>query len=103
MSDATIESVLHESRLFSTPASLAATARIGSMAAYRALAEQAEADPDRFWGDQAREHLHWFEPFHTVLNWNDPPFARWFEGGSTNLSYNCLVRHWWAPGPIKRR
>ncbi len=97
MSDATIESVLHESRLFAPPEALAATARIGSMAAYQALADQAEADPDRFWGDQAREHLHWFEPFHTVLNWRDPPFARWFEGGTTNLSYNCLDRHLEGP------
>ena len=36
---------------------------------------------------------HWFEPFHTVLDWSDAPFARWFEGGTTNLSFNCLDRH----------
>ena len=45
-----------------------------------------EADPDAFWGEQARQQLHWFEPFHTVLDWSNPPFARWFEGGTTNLS-----------------
>ena len=89
----TIESVLQEQRLFQPPAALAATARIGSMAAYQALVDQAEADPDRFWGDLARQHLHWFEPFETVLDWSNPPFARWFEGGRTNLSYNCLDRH----------
>ena len=69
---------------------LAAGAAIGSMEAYRALYARAQADPDAFWGDLARSELHWFEPFHTVLDWSDPPFARWFEGGSTNLSFTCL-------------
>jgi acetyl-CoA synthetase len=89
----TIESVLQEQRVFDPPAALAASARIGSLEAYWALAARAEADPDAFWDEQAREHLHWFEPFHTVLDWSNPPFARWFEGGRTNLSFNCLDRH----------
>ena len=89
----TIESVLQEQRSFDPPAELAAQARIGSMEAYRALAERAQSDPDGFWGDLARQELHWFEPFDTVLDWSDPPFARWFEGGTTNLSFNCLDRH----------
>lgn len=93
MSQVTIESVLQEERVFEPPAELAAGARIGSMAAYRELVERIEADPDAFWGEQAREQLHWFEPFHTVLDWSNPPFARWFEGGTTNLAYNCLDRH----------
>jgi acetyl-CoA synthetase len=93
----TIESVLQEDRLFAPPAELAAGARIGSMEAYRALCAQAEADPEGFWGDLAREQLHWFEPFHTVLDWSNPPFAKWFEGGTTNLSFNCLDRHLTGP------
>jgi len=94
---ATIESVLQEQRLFPPPADLAARAAIGSMDAYRALCERAEVDPDGFWGEQARSQLHWFEPFHTVLDWSHPPFARWFEGGTTNLSVNCLDRHLTGP------
>jgi len=93
MPEATIESVLQEGRLFAPPAELAAGARIGSMQAYRDLCARAEADPDGFWGELARQELHWFEPFHTVLDWSTPPFARWFEGGTTNLSFNCLDRH----------
>ncbi|MEN9388650.1 MAG: acetate--CoA ligase, partial [Cyanobacteriota bacterium] len=89
----TIESVLQEQRVFEPPAALAAGAAIGSLEAYRRLAALANDDPDRFWGDAARRELHWFEPFHTVLDWSDPPFARWFEGGTTNLAYNCLDRH----------
>ena len=97
MPEVTIESVLQEQRLFAPPADLAAEARIGSMEAYRALVAQAEADPDAFWGEAARAELHWFEPFHTVLDWSNPPFARWFEEGTTNLSYNCLDRHLAGP------
>jgi len=96
-SRATIESVLQEQRQFAPPAALAATARIGSMEAYRALCARAEADPDGFWGDLARSELHWFTPFDTVLDWSNPPFARWFEGGTTNLSFNCLDRHLSGP------
>jgi acetyl-CoA synthetase len=96
-SSPTIESVLNEGRCFEPPAELAATARFGSMAAYRELVARVEADPDAFWGEQAREHLHWFSPFHTVLDWSNPPFARWFEGGTTNLSFNCLDRHLEGP------
>ncbi|MCP9821106.1 acetate--CoA ligase [Cyanobium sp. L1E-Cus] len=93
----TIESVLQEQRLFAPPAELAASARIGSLDEYRALCSKAESDPDAFWGDLARSELHWFEPFDSVLDWSDPPFAKWFEGGTTNLSFNCLDRHLDSP------
>jgi len=93
----TIESVLQEQRVFEPPAALAAGAAFGSLEAYRKLADEAQADPDQFWGEAARRELHWFEPFHTVLDWSNPPFARWFEGGTTNLSYNCLDRHLEGP------
>ena len=53
-SSPTIESVLQEERQFAPPPQLAAEARIGSMAAYQALAARAEADPDGFWGEAAR-------------------------------------------------
>jgi acetyl-CoA synthetase len=96
-SSPTIESVLQEQRQFDPPSELAAKARIGSMAAYEALVARAQADPDGFWGEAARRELHWFEPFDTVLDWSNPPFARWFEGGTTNLAYNCLDRHLAGP------
>jgi hypothetical protein len=56
-SSPTIESVLNEGRCFEPPADLAATARFGSMAAYRDLVARVEVDPDVFWGELAREHL----------------------------------------------
>ncbi len=88
-----IESVLQEQRVFPPSPELAAEASIGSLNAYQLMADEAKNDPDRFWGEAARKELHWFEPFQKVLDWSNPPFARWFEGGKTNLSTNCLDRH----------
>lgn len=51
----------------------------------------ASDDTTQFWADRAQE-LDWFQPYHTVLSWNTP-YARWFEGGTINASYNCLDRH----------
>ena len=52
--------------------------------------EAARQGPD-FWAQQAGA-LDWFRPWDSVLEW-DLPFARWFDGGTLNVSYNCLDRH----------
>ncbi|MGH2587715.1 MAG: acetate--CoA ligase [Dehalococcoidia bacterium] len=52
---------------------------------------RATEDPDRFWAEAASE-LPWFKPWDRVFEWTPPTF-RWFLGGETNLSYNCLDRH----------
>src|SRR5215203_2615554 len=54
--------------------------------------DAAEADPEGFWAQQAEE-LHWFKKWDQVLDWSNPPFAKWFVGGQLNVSYNCLDRH----------
>jgi acetyl-CoA synthetase len=58
-----------------------------------ALYERAKADREGFWGDQARELLTWSKPFTQVLDWSNPPFAKWFDDGELNVAYNCLDRH----------
>lgn len=45
-----------------------------------------------FWAEQAHR-LHWHKPFTKTLDWTNPPFAKWFEDGQINASYNCLDRH----------
>ncbi len=87
-----IDTVMQESRIFPPPAEFAAQARIKSLEEYEALWNQAAADPAKFWGDLAREELHWFEPFTESLRWNEPD-AEWFVGGKTNASYNCIDKH----------
>src|SRR5688572_28876883 len=87
-----IDTVMQEDRLFKPSAEFATKAVIGSMQAYEELYQRANADPEKFWGDLARQELYWFRPFTQVLEWN-APFAKWFVGGQTNASYNCLDAH----------
>lgn len=56
------------------------------------LYDLAKRDRLAFWADQAHE-LYWHKPFTKTLNWSDAPFAKWFEDGQINASYNCLDRH----------
>src|ERR1041385_3646879 len=86
-----ITSVLKEDRLFEPPATFRSGARVSGMAAYEALYRRSVDDPETFWAEIAEE-LHWFTPWTQVLDWQ-PPFAKWFVGGTTNLSYNCLDQH----------
>ena len=92
MSDATIESILHENRTFDPPAAFSKQARIKSLAEYEQLYARAKADPEAFWAELAERELHWFKQWDQVLDWQ-PPFAKWFVNGKINISYNCLDRH----------
>src|SRR5499427_2805839 len=86
-----IDSILTETRSFAPPEEFREQALIKSEADYERLRAKAQADPEAFWADIARE-LHWFKPWEKVLEWN-APWAKWFLGGKINLSYNCLDRH----------
>ena len=85
-----IDSVLQEQRTFAPPAEFAAKAHVKSLAEYERIYKLSVEDPEKFWGDVARE-LHWFKPWDSVLEWK-APWAKWFSGGEINLSYNCLDR-----------
>ncbi|MBC8073718.1 MAG: acetate--CoA ligase [Deltaproteobacteria bacterium] len=95
-----IVSVSKEARLFEPPAEFAVRAKIGSREVYQGMYRRSIEDPAGFWGELAAE-LYWFDPPRTIRQW-DPPKARWFEGGTTNLSYNCLDRHVTAGAGDKR-
>ena len=51
-------------------------------------------NPEKFWSDKAKS-LDWITPFKKVVddNFKENAFIRWFDGGSLNVSYNCLDRH----------
>ncbi|MGO2520749.1 MAG: acetate--CoA ligase [Microbacterium sp.] len=83
-----IDHLLDETRRFPPSDEFAAAA-----VAQPELYERAAADRDAFWGEQARELLHWNKPFTEVLDWSTPPFAKWFDDGELNVAYNCLDRH----------
>ncbi len=87
-----IDSVLKETRTFPPPATFAEQANISSEEQYQEMWQRAKDDPAGFWGELAKENLHWFKPFDSVMD-GDMPDTKWFSGGTTNVSYNCLDRH----------
>ena len=84
---ATIEDYLTEERVFPPSPEFRARAIVSDPGIYQTAADDRLA----FWAEQAGA-LDWYEPWHTVLDWS-LPFARWFDGGTLNVSYNCLDRH----------
>ncbi len=85
MSD--IDVLLHEHRKFEPSEAFARAAHTSSASVYA----EAASDLEAFWARQAAT-LDWFTPWTRVLDWQ-PPRARWFEGGTLNVSYNCIDRH----------
>ena len=59
---------------------------------YRALYERSIHERDAYWTEQANR-IHWHRPFDTVCDHSQPPFAKWFVGGLTNLCHNAVDRH----------
>jgi acetyl-CoA synthetase len=53
---------------------------------------KAKSDYQAFWAGFAGE-LHWFKKWDRVLDDSTKPFYKWFTGGETNISYNCLDTH----------
>ena len=79
---------LLEVERFEPPAAFRERALLSDPAVY----EEAEADWQGWWERQARE-LEWFREWDTVLDDSNPPFYKWFVGGTLNVSHNCLDRH----------
>nr|WP_202420638.1 acetate--CoA ligase [Actinomadura rayongensis] len=82
-----MSNLLRETRRFPPPAELAESANV-TAAAY----EEAANDRLGFWERQA-DRLAWSKRWDEVLDWTNPPFARWFVGGELNVAYNCVDRH----------
>jgi len=82
-----LDSLLQEDRTFPAPPEFAARANERDPGVYA----RADADPEAYWAEWA-ERLHWFRRWERVLEW-EPPYAKWFVGGTLNASYNCLDRH----------
>ena len=91
-----LESVLREARRFKPSDAFRRDAHISSEAAYRRLYRESLKTPAKFWARVAGE-LHWFKKWNKVVDERKAPFYRWFVGGKTNLSYNCLDRHLETP------
>ncbi|KAB2351035.1 acetate--CoA ligase [Actinomadura rudentiformis] len=86
-SQETLSNLLQETRRFDPPAELAEAANVKADAY-----DEAATDRLGFWERQA-DRLTWAKRWDTVLDWNNPPFAKWFVGGELNVAYNCVDRH----------
>ena len=85
------------SEVYSPPPSFQERAYFKNMEEYQEEYERSIEDPERFWAEKAEE-FHWFKPWDTVCSYNynmdeGPISIRWFDGGTTNIAYNCLDRH----------
>lgn len=83
----TLHSLHSEDRTFAPPNDFTAQAN-----AHESLYDQAQ-NHEEFWATQARRFITWDQDFTETLDWTNAPVARWFTGGTLNVSYNCLDRH----------
>ncbi len=77
-----------DSATYPPPSDFAAQAHVKSMEQYREQYQQSIDNPEAYWAEVAADS-HFFEKWSRVLEWN-PPFAKWYVGAKTNMSYNCL-------------
>ncbi len=83
-----IEALANEQRTFPPTEQFKASTLVAGTQLYEEAAQNDEA----FWARQASELVHWDTEWHTTLDWQ-LPYAKWFDGGTLNVSYNCLDRH----------
>ena len=62
------------------------------MTTYAEFQRRSLEDRDGFWAEQA-QRIDWKTPPQQVCDYSNPPFARWFVGGTTNLCHNAVDRH----------
>jgi acetyl-CoA synthetase len=86
--DPEISALLHEDRVFEPSAEFRARATVRDTSPY----DEAERDYEGFWAALASE-LEWSRKWTKVLDWTNPPHAKWFVGGQINASVNCVDRH----------
>ncbi len=83
-----IEALADEQRTFPPSEEFKSTTLVAGVDLYDEAAQNDEA----FWARQASELVHWDTEWETTLDWQ-LPYAKWFDGGTLNVSYNCLDRH----------
>ena len=59
---------------------------------YQKLHKESIENPKEFFQKLANENISWFKDFKEVHN-DDFPNTKWFSGGQTNVSFNCIDRH----------
>jgi acetyl-CoA synthetase len=80
--------------VFKPPAEFVAKAHIKSMDEYQRMYDKSINDVDGFWGEIANG-FYWKQRWSKVREYDfkGDISIKWFIGGKTNISYNCLDRH----------
>ena len=96
------DKVMEKNGLYYPPQSFVDKAWIKGMEQYRQMYDRSINDPDGFWAEVA-EGFHWNQRWDKVRDYNyhrskGPISIKWFLGGKTNITYNCLDRHLEAKG-----
>ena len=82
---------MSKEKIFSAPLEFKDEAHFSSFNQYKNVYDFSVADKERFWSGEARE-LHWFNMWKEVRQ-GKAFNSKWFVGGKTNISFNCLDRH----------
>ncbi|MEO0028957.1 MAG: Acetyl-coenzyme synthetase [Pseudomonadota bacterium] len=62
------------------------------MGQYADFHQRSIQDRDAFWAEQAKR-IEWHKAPQEICDYSNPPFAKWFKGGETNLCHNAVDRH----------
>lgn len=62
------------------------------MSRYADFHRRSITERDAFWAEQAKL-IEWNSPPQQICDYSNPPFARWYAGGTTNLCHNAVDRH----------
>jgi propionyl-CoA synthetase len=62
------------------------------MTSYADFYRRSLTERDAFWAEQA-QLVDWKTQPQQICDYSNPPFAKWFVGGTTNLCHNAVDRH----------
>lgn len=88
-----------EKSLYHPNSTLFKNAHINSFIQYRELYQKSIDNPEEFWGEITKQ-FYWETPINIdrffTYNFDirkGPIFTKWFDGATTNVSYNLLDRN----------
>ena len=85
------------SEIYIPPKIFSSNALVRTMDEYKNKYQRSLDDPDAFWTEEAEQFV-WFDKWETVRQFNydvrnGSVFIKWFKGGKTNITVNCIDRH----------